>query len=698
MKKLEEFRKNNPAYKDVPDGQLAKGLYDKYYKDKMSVSDFADMLMADEVAEMSKPAPQEEYNILPLGAGIMGAAQGLSFGTADELAGVVGGAASTLQGKGFGQGYRNVMENQQEALQAARRQQPGSMLGGEIAGAVGTGLAGGAKLAGTKLLQGAGLPTAGGLGALSGGAYEYATGYGGSGERLEGVPTAAALGGLGGVAGGAIGRGLSSAINKGRKLFSRPAQQAASVSDDMVGIGGRPLSQTDDIAVLAQKGDQITMPKGAATGDVNLMRLEEAARQGQFGDDLQRQIGQLDERTKADVLNRIQSMVGKTADEGEELLSKGIKQVQGRYKAGKAMQNKLMKARNDAIAKTSVYKDYAQNTLGRQVDDLAKTPDFQVALMRADNAPIKDDIKILKSILNQDSATGVNFKFLQSWRAGLNDYYGKGQQGALASQLSKTYDDWLDNVALSDAIKAGDEDIAQKIFNANKEYSKFKSLYGTDRYAGQNKAIENILTQEELTPVQAVNTLFGKNIQGNAYTAQNLRRLLRGLQGSPKEEAVKQNFRSGLIMRAYEDAQKTGSFKLGQFKNNLIKLKNSEAYKMNLATPEHNAVMEGLINDLGKVVDAQSRRDVYSPSAPAAIRYLSSIFDKAGYVLPSARAVASGLEGAGKAAGSRPAKKTVEKSLQQVLNEAQKVMSDNAAIYGSMSGGTGLSLGIQGEQ
>lgn len=700
MKLVQDFKENNPVYKDVPNAHLAGALYRKYYADKMPIEDFEKIVMGEGYSAGALPMPKYEFN--PLQAGIIGAAQGLSFGLADEMAGAVGGGISGLKGKGFKSGYEDVMQQQQEALQAANEQQGAAMLGGEILGAVGTGLAGGAKLAGTKLLQGAGLPTAAGLGALSGGLYDYATGYGGAAERFEGVPQAAALGGLGGLAGGLISRGIGSAFGSAKSLLNRGGANnasAATMADDLIGLGGKSLSQTDDISMLAAQGKQITMPKGAATGDVNLMRLEEGARQGQFGDDIQRQIANIDERTKTDVLNRIQSMVGKTAAESDELLSKGITSSRARYRASKAVQNKLMNVRNDALAKTTVYKDYVRETLSKPLEALQKTPNFKVALMRPDNAPIKDDFKILKDIVNQKSATGVNFNFLQSWRAGLNDYYKQGgQKGALATQMSKVYDNWLDNIAISDAIKAGDEDIAQKIFKANKEYSKFKSLYGTDKRIGQNSAIEKILNQEELTPVQAVNTLFGKSTEGNQYTAQNLRRILKGAAGSAKEEAIKQDFRSGLILRAYEDAQKKGSFNMGSFKNNLVKLKNSEAYKMNLAAPEYDQVMDGLIKDIGKVLDAQSRKDVYSPSAPLIIRYLTGIFDKAGYVLPSSRAAAAGLEGLGKAASARPAKQTIEKALSQVMQEAQGIMSNNTAIYGGIPGGAIANMYLEGDE
>ena len=138
MSLLDDFRQKNPEYKRVSDGDLARGLYNKFYADKMSSQEFAQKI----VGEGYEKKEVSQYDPNKLEAGIMGAAQGLSFGTADEMAGLVGGGISALKGDGFSQGYKNVMQQQQDALKAARDQQGGAFLTGEIAGALGTGLAG----------------------------------------------------------------------------------------------------------------------------------------------------------------------------------------------------------------------------------------------------------------------------------------------------------------------------------------------------------------------------------------------------------------------------------------------------------------------------------------------------------------------------------------------------------------------------
>lgn len=690
MSLLNKFKQENPAYAQVPDSELAPALYRKFYADKMSEQEFAQKITASEL-----PA-QQQYDFTPAGAAIVGAAQGLSGGLSDELAAATGGVISRLGGGSYSDEYNRIMQQQQEALAAAREQQKYAMLGGEIAGFSTTGLAGGAKFAGTKALEGMGRLGIGALGALQGGAYEYATGYGGAGERFKGVPTAAGLGFGLGVGGSYLGSGiiaggqkLGSLYQKAKSVFrKKPVQSVSDTAMEQVGLTGAPLSQTQPVGVLAEKGSAIVMTKGAATGDVNLMRLEEAARQGNLGDDLQKQIQGLDQKTIEQVKGTVQALRGQSAEEADTMLSKGIDVVKNMFTRRRTEMNKLMTARNEAIAGASVYKDYTKNTLEKSIDELTKTPDFQVALPKDVNAAIRDELKTFKNIVNKKG--DINFTFLQSWRAGLNDLRKGGDQKAvLAKKLSDVYDEWLDGIT-KDALKAGDSDIAEKIFNANRRYTKYKNLYGTNKQAGQNSVIQDILNKEDLTPKQAVNAVFGKNIAGNNYTAQNVKRLLEGAETPEKQKIVADNFRGGLIMRAYENATKKGDLSLSQLKNDLISIRRSETYKMNLAEPEFDSVLQNLISDLGKIVSAQTRRDVYSPSGPAVIRGISYVFDKLGYVLPSSRAVASGLEAAASAAGRQPDKKAVQKALQEVLNEAQTVLNSKPMIYG---GAAASSLG-----
>lgn len=275
MSLLDKFRQENPAYQDVPDSQLAPALYNKFYKDSMTSKEFAQRITESEPQMRPENIAEPEYDFSPMGAGVVGAAQGLSFGTADELAGLVGGGVSALRGQRFGEGYRNVMEQQQAALKAAREQQGGAMLGGEIAGALGTGIAGGARYVGARGLKA--IAQAAGIGGLSGGAYGLGTGYGGAEERLKSGAIGAAMGTVGGALSPAVvpaARALGRISKTPFSLAKKAAEKLGTKSTPAVNRTLTEIAEQTTPSDLAQYSDESITA---------LRKIENAIRQD-FGD------------------------------------------------------------------------------------------------------------------------------------------------------------------------------------------------------------------------------------------------------------------------------------------------------------------------------------------------------------------------------------------------------------------------------
>jgi len=166
----------------------------------------------------AQPANQVKPEV---GAGLVGKfGQGMTFGLADELqAGLFAlprYIGNEIRGKegGLGGAYDQLLEEQRANLQAAQEQYPITSTGLEIAGALGTGVAG----AGTKLGKAIGSATLKGLapaaastagklgnvatkalvggatGAASSGLYGYGTGEGGAGNRLSAAKDYAGIG------------------------------------------------------------------------------------------------------------------------------------------------------------------------------------------------------------------------------------------------------------------------------------------------------------------------------------------------------------------------------------------------------------------------------------------------------------------------------------------------------------------------
>ena len=195
------------------------------------------------LANVSKPKkPKVETGMLE--AGLRGAAQGLTFNTADEITAALEGGLGMVTGKGFSEPYEQALEESRAEYAASEEQYPKTTFAGQLAGgvaqAVGLGAlaapaaAGGGAISrlaqvGKNILMPttkAGLAKNIGTGALAGAAQGGLSSIGGSEkeglERLEdapaGVLSGAALGG--GIAGvtGVLGAGAKKAgemVSKG---------------------------------------------------------------------------------------------------------------------------------------------------------------------------------------------------------------------------------------------------------------------------------------------------------------------------------------------------------------------------------------------------------------------------------------------------------------------------------------------------
>jgi len=176
-------------------------------------------------------------------------AQGLSFGTADEI-------EARARSLATGRPYSEVLGEIRGGLKAYKEARPGEAIGFEVGGALLPALLPGGQ---------ASLARAAGRAALEGGAYAFGTGEGGVEERLKRVPGGAALGGAGGVAGqyavksvGALtgklldsarrtvgGRGSTIVENEIQRLVQQTGKTPDEITQDI--IDGRLLAENRTI-------------------------------------------------------------------------------------------------------------------------------------------------------------------------------------------------------------------------------------------------------------------------------------------------------------------------------------------------------------------------------------------------------------------------------------------------------------------
>lgn len=204
----------------------------------------------------------------------------------------------------------------------------------------------------------------------------------------------------------------------------------------------------------------------------------------------------------------------------------------------------------------------------------------------------------------------------------------------IGKKFAAEYDEWLDGITKNAFINA-DDDMVSKIFAANKSYSAFKNKYGTDKFRGQSRAIQDIVEKTELTPMQLSNLVMGKTLNGRNDSTQTVKRMLEIVPEGAKS-GMKDDIRRGLVLRALENSRNRinpeGNLSVKVLKADLLKLINSEPYRLYLKDEAFDKTVNGLIDDIGKFINAQSRKEVYSPSGPMIARFADRILAGLGII------------------------------------------------------------------
>lgn len=250
MPGLADFRAQFPQYNNRSDQELADALYSQYYADRMPRAEFDTMLGVqpqsgpplrsnapppdappmlpsgppqevqlssfDIMSSQAPPPSTEPGRSFWRGLGDFGhsALNGLTFGNADTIGGVIGGIRSTLQGEGWDAGYQPNVMGERARLEEARQHNPVGSTIAEIGGSIPTLAAPGAwAFRAPSLLTKVGRSAAVG----AGGGAAAGAGNADDGNRLLGAANGALWGGALGAAappvGAAIGAGIRSARN-----------------------------------------------------------------------------------------------------------------------------------------------------------------------------------------------------------------------------------------------------------------------------------------------------------------------------------------------------------------------------------------------------------------------------------------------------------------------------------------------------
>jgi hypothetical protein len=119
--------------------------------------------------------------------------------------------------------------------------------------------------------------------------------------------------------------------------------------------------------------------------------------------------------------------------------------------------------------------------------------------------------------------------------------------------------------------------------------------------------------------------------------AQNIRQIAEGLPESARPGYYDDVF-SGLVARSFETAKNKDQFDANSYsklRNELLKIYESDVYKLSLATQERDTILPALIDDLNDFIIQTSRTDVRGPSVGGVTRFIQTLGKVPGLNLPS---------------------------------------------------------------
>jgi hypothetical protein len=331
------------------------------------------------------------------------------------------------------------------------------------------------------------------------------------------------------------------------RAFARQAQQAT---------GAARTAEADVF--------EIPLTRGQATGDVRQMAREEAMRQGGRGGYAQKKMSVFDIAQQEKVKQAITDRLGPTFAPRVGLFTEQQQAGGGLYemirsKAGEMKktasdvyqsidpQNVRVRAENMGDVETRIY-----NSL--QNSDFIVSPTL--------TPKTSEMIGQLKSIVPQTEGgkiTEVTLKQIEKKRREISNIAKDAAPGSsdanAARNVIKEFDNWLDDAINTGLAKgdAADLDTLKRARSLYRNYaSEFKPGSPKASDADAQRAIVKIV-QQDLTPTETMNVVFGSSKLGDNQTASRIVSRLKNIfgEGSPEFERI----RAAGFSRLFQDSQ-----------------------------------------------------------------------------------------------------------------------------------------------
>lgn len=419
-------------------------LQDEFDKETDLASEF------DNEADLSAPAVEEDSTLDTLADTARGAAQGATFGFADELAGAAGAAGDVLTGQTTMEkildAYRQNLEESRQAFKQAEERSPTAFTVGNVGGGILTGLAtagaapalvGARGAAALANLRNAGtlgrIAEAGAIGAGSGavaglGTSEADLTQGEVGEALKDVGTGAAFGGVfgAGLQGGVEGiKGIGSAVKGAANLIGKTetagnigkAYQLGKEGTDIVTSKGLETAEEGvraEARGLAKESKDVLSAAGKKVGEAKKAAASSTQDLSEELEKISEQISRLNISDDPDAINDVAKLQKwlQNLTEGKEGTG-GIDPTSVEFKKAMEIKNTLNKFSGSKGGVPKIEDIEAQNELkqiAKSINDKLTTATPELASANKNYATVKQSLETLgldpANDFVRDAATG----------------------------------------------------------------------------------------------------------------------------------------------------------------------------------------------------------------------------------------------------------------------------------------------------
>lgn len=535
----------NPDYNPSPEDQeLMRFVTDPegHAAERQAITDQAEAVRQQWLAERAdRPLVQR------IGDWTRAALQGLTWGSADEILGFLAGMEALLRGGDYdaAREYRAEYERQQHA--AFQQENPVGAIATELVGAVATGLPGGAWAARGQNIASR-FARGGVVGGTEAALYGAGTAEGGAAERLAGAANTAG-----------IGAGIGAAIPLAAPIIARGAGAiyntiAHPVNTVRLAVQGatRPAPGVIPAQRTAQAAEfDIPLTRGQTTGNTTQQAREEALLQGTRGDAAQ-QIMQSARNSQNEAIQAAATRIG------ADISGASLARMVPASEAGEITLNAVRRAAEDLRTNAQMLYQRAEDinpTISANSADflpqnvayhLVNGTDFTLSAAEHPTAfralrlidGIAETGQMTNPTLRYPSTTGtgiVPLTELMRVRRQINALTGVNPADSQAIREVRNAFDRAIKDLFDEQMFSGDPRAIQAWQGADFDYSRFRAMTNPKPGDAAGRIISRIIDQD-VTPQQMANWLYGTNVVAPPQTSASVARSLRELFGETSEE------------------------------------------------------------------------------------------------------------------------------------------------------------------